>query len=363
MTGDNTDKPSSVGRAEDAGLREAHPGSGDNSAPLSVVILTGDGPRFMLPFLRSELSIVGIIEMNRPVESPVSLREHLKELIRRLRLLRYCRLHMHLRAKQKGCRHHHVNRHADEELAQCLKALKPDLVVAYKVPILKPDILDIPTLGFINLHPSLLPKYRGGHPILWMARDYDLEGGVSVHFMVPQADRGELLAQTAFPIPPGASEDQVERRAIHELGIPLAVRVMRRLEQGEVTKQAQPLQSPTAYAYRRSHQQIWEMIDWDNWSLDHAWHMLRCHPFWKSRLPGMQAWRRWADWRIGGFERQSLPGARGEIESKRGGYRLRHRHGWISIVPVIRPKRLLKQSLLWLLERPAALMEQSAQRR
>ncbi|MEJ2453476.1 MAG: formyltransferase family protein [Candidatus Thiodiazotropha sp.] len=330
--------------------------------PLRVVILTGGGPRFILPFLGSELSIAGIIELNRQA-SPISLREHLKELIRRTRVLKYCRLQMHYQARNKGCSHHYIARGSDGALAQCLKALKPDVVVAYRIPLLKPDFLDIPALGFINLHPSLLPKYRGGHPILWMARDYDLEGGVSVHFMTPQADRGELLAQATFPITPGASEEQVERRAIHELGIPLAIRALKKLEQGTLATVEQPVESPTPYAYRRSHQQIWEMIDWDGWSLEHTWHMLRCHPFWKSRLPDMQRWRRWVDWRIGAIEWQLLPGARGEIESRRGGYCLRHRHGWITINPVIRPKRLLKLFLLWLLERPVALIEQYAQRR
>jgi folate-dependent phosphoribosylglycinamide formyltransferase PurN len=337
-------------------------GAGRN-APMRVVILTGDGPRFILPFLRTDLSIVGIIEMNKQAQSPASLREHLKELIRRMRVLKYCRLSMQFRAKQKGCSRYLIDRHSTEELTRCLKKLKPDVVVAYKVPILNPNILTLPRLGFINLHPSLLPRYRGGHPILWMARDYDLGGGVSVHFMVPQADRGELLAQATFPITPGASEEEVEAKAIHQLGIPLAVEVLRKLERGVLTTVAQPVESPTPYAYRRSHQQIWKMIDWDSWSLEHAWHMLRCQPFWKSRLPNMQGWRRWVEWRIGSIEAQWLPGARGEIESRRGGYRLRHRHGWISIVPVIRPKRLLKLSLLWLLERPVVLIGQYGQRR
>jgi len=327
-----------------------------------VVILTGDGPRFVLPFLRAKLDIVGIVEVNKPEERSDSLRDRLKAAIRRMRLLRYCRLHMHYQAKCLGCSHQHIERGSEEALADCLKALKPDVVVAYKIPILNPGILEIPRFGFINLHPSLLPKYRGGHPILWMAQEYDLEGGVSIHLMAPQADRGDLLAQAAFTITPGASEEEVERQAIQVLGIPLAVRVLRKLGQGEVTTVEQPALSSTPYAYRRSHPKIWETIDWDRWPLEHVWHMLRCHPFWKCRLPGMQGWRQWVDWRIGGYKRRFQPGARGEIEARPDGYRLSHRHGWIAIVPVIRPWRLLKLSLLWWLEKPASLSDQYARR-
>jgi len=82
-----------------------------------------------------------------------------------------------------------------------LAALEPDVIlVASYGQFLKKNLLAVPTIGTINVHPSLLPLYRGASPIQWALANGDCETGVSVLFVTPRMDAGDLLAQESFPI-------------------------------------------------------------------------------------------------------------------------------------------------------------------
>lgn len=88
-----------------------------------------------------------------------------------------------------------------DRIAPLLEAVRPDVVVCmgfpWKVP---PDALAVPRLGWLNGHPSLLPRHRGPIPIAWAIRQGDSEVGISFHRMDAQLDTGPVLAQTAFPL-------------------------------------------------------------------------------------------------------------------------------------------------------------------
>jgi methionyl-tRNA formyltransferase len=92
------------------------------------------------------------------------------------------------------------NVNTQESLA-AIKELKPDLliVVAYG-QILKKELLSLPTKGCINLHASILPKYRGAGPIQWAIANGDKETGVSVMYMNERLDAGDVLATSIVPI-------------------------------------------------------------------------------------------------------------------------------------------------------------------
>ncbi|MEV6504209.1 methionyl-tRNA formyltransferase [Streptomyces prunicolor] len=81
-------------------------------------------------------------------------------------------------------------------LGLMLASYRPDLLVvfgfAWKLP---PSVLAIPRLGALNIHVSMLPKYRGPAPLLWAIRNGDPTGGVSVHRMDDDFDTGNVLAQ------------------------------------------------------------------------------------------------------------------------------------------------------------------------
>jgi len=83
--------------------------------------------------------------------------------------------------------------------------LQPDIIFSfYYRSIVGSEILKIPKNGCLNLHGSLLPKYRGRCPVNWVLVNGETETGVTLHFMTPQPDDGDIVAQKAFTI---TSED------------------------------------------------------------------------------------------------------------------------------------------------------------
>lgn len=83
----------------------------------------------------------------------------------------------------------------DGTAAELLRSLSPDLLVVVAYGRLLPkEILDIPRLGSINVHGSLLPKYRGAAPIQWAVLNGDKTTGVSIQYMVPAMDAGDIIA-------------------------------------------------------------------------------------------------------------------------------------------------------------------------
>ena len=82
-------------------------------------------------------------------------------------------------------------------LAQ-LKELDPELiVVAAYGRILPDDILNLPPMGCINVHSSLLPKYRGAAPINWAVINGETETGVTIMYMATELDAGDIIADIA----------------------------------------------------------------------------------------------------------------------------------------------------------------------
>lgn len=74
-----------------------------------------------------------------------------------------------------------------------------------------PDfVLHWPRCDSINLHPSLLPAYRGADPIFWQLRHHETQTGVSLHRITPDIDAGAVLGQTKIPFPNGATRNELE---------------------------------------------------------------------------------------------------------------------------------------------------------
>ena len=93
-----------------------------------------------------------------------------------------------------------------------LASYRPELLVVCDYgQILKPETLEIPRLGGINLHASLLPKYRGAAPVAWAIYHGETETGVTVIRMTAGVDAGPAIAQARTPI--GADETTAASRA------------------------------------------------------------------------------------------------------------------------------------------------------
>jgi len=128
-----------------------------------------------------------------------------------------------------------------------LKELSPELiVVAAYGRILPPDILALPPRGCVNVHSSLLPKYRGAAPINWAILNGEDETGVTIMYMAEGLDTGDIISQASTPI--DLNEDA---SALHDrlaaLGARLLVETLRELEAGTAGRRLQD-DSKSCYA-------------------------------------------------------------------------------------------------------------------
>jgi methionyl-tRNA formyltransferase len=124
-----------------------------------------------------------------------------------------------------------------------LKTWQPVLlVVAAYGQILKKEVLEVATWGGINVHGSLLPKFRGAAPVAWVIYHGETPTGVTIIRMTTGLDAGDMLAQEAIDVLPDETAGELEAR-LAPLGARLAVAVVRRMIAGPVpgTKQDQAL--------------------------------------------------------------------------------------------------------------------------
>ncbi|MEZ4752920.1 MAG: formyltransferase family protein [Bdellovibrionota bacterium] len=98
-----------------------------------------------------------------------------------------------------------------EESLNFLKDLKPDLLLQGGGPIIKKEVLEIPTIGMINCHPGILPNYRGCSAVEW-ALFNDEPVGCTCHFMDHGIDTGPIILSKIFPIQRGDTYSDIRTR-------------------------------------------------------------------------------------------------------------------------------------------------------
>jgi methionyl-tRNA formyltransferase len=128
----------------------------------------------------------------------------------------------------------------DDGFLSSFRALDPDLgVVAAYGRIITDAMLAIPRLGMINVHASLLPRWRGAAPVHRAVLAGDRETGVTIMRVVHELDAGPMLAVERRSIGPNETSANVER-ALAEIGAGLAADIVERLSQGPVPEEPQP---------------------------------------------------------------------------------------------------------------------------
>ncbi|MDD5141463.1 MAG: methionyl-tRNA formyltransferase [Verrucomicrobiales bacterium] len=164
----------------------------------------------------------------------------------------------------------------DEQFISELRELKPDLmvVVAYG-QILPQTILDLPRYGCLNVHTSLLPKYRGAAPIQWAIADGEPETGVTIMKMDAGLDTGPILSTRRTPILP-TDDSQILHDRLAQLGAELLVQTIPAYVTGEITPQPQPAEGST-YAAKIKKED--GQIDWSQPAVQ-IWNRLRAFTPW-----------------------------------------------------------------------------------
>ncbi len=187
----------------------------------------------------------------------------------------------------------------DSEFLQALAAWKPDLIVVTAFGrILPPAVLSLPPRGCINVHGSLLPKYRGAGPIQWAIINGERETGITTMLMDEGMDTGAMLLQEAIPITDDDTAGTLSPR-LAELGGRLLVETIARLKAGIlVPKPQDSLQATMAPLLKKED----GAIDWTLPARVLANRVRGLAP-WPVAYTSVPGGDRWMIWRA-----QALPG-------------------------------------------------------
>lgn len=159
----------------------------------------------------------------------------------------------------------------NEEFINEIKQLNPDVicVVAYG-KILPKEILDIPELGCINVHGSLLPQYRGAAPIQWSILNGDKETGITTMYMDIGMDTGDMILKEKVTIGEDETTGELWNR-LSEIGGKLLVKTLELVEKGEAPREKQGEEYTLAPMLNKE----MAKIDWENNSVAQIKNLVR----------------------------------------------------------------------------------------
>ena len=164
----------------------------------------------------------------------------------------------------------------DRAFLSWFKAQRPDLAVliAYG-KILPADVLAIPRLGFVNVHPSLLPRHRGASPVAGALLEGDVETGISIMQLDSQLDHGPVYAQVGTSIPEGSTRDSL-LTSLAEQGADLLVQTLPKILAGSLTPTPQDHDQAT---FTKILKRTDGDIDWSQ-TATHIERMVRAYSSW-----------------------------------------------------------------------------------
>lgn len=170
-----------------------------------------------------------------------------------------------------------VNVDVNKEYYHFLKNREVDLIIVASFhQILKKEIIELARIGAVNLHPSLLPKYRGPSPLNWIIINNELKTGITAHFLTEEIDAGNIVASTSFHIESNETLGTLYEKSACHAG-ELVIDVINVFEQNSEYKGEKQNENIATYVKRPS---INERIISDNMKYSVASSILKAfHPF------------------------------------------------------------------------------------
>ena len=136
-------------------------------------------------------------------------------------------------ARERNIPLHRCDNINDAATSEFIRSCEPDLLVsAYFSQILGAEVIQLPRLGVLNIHPGWLPSYRGAMSYFWVLHNRSERGGVTVHWIDEGVDTGQILARRSFPIRAKATQETVLTMTA-VIGARLLRRVIRQLRNGQ----------------------------------------------------------------------------------------------------------------------------------
>lgn len=254
---------------------------------LKVIFITMGVSEVMNTLLESSVNIIGVIESKQ--RNTDKKNDQLENFCLEKKLPYYF--------MNKGCNDH---------LEKWMKKLEPDLIVVFGMSeLLKVNILNIPKKGCVNLHLSLLPKYRGSHPIFWTFYNYDLNPGVTIHYINEGEDIGNIIYQESYDMPIGTTEEEMIILSSN-LGSKLLIRAILAIDNNCAPSIKQPIGSPTVRARQIQLNEYKDIVNWKEWEIERIWHLLRGTQNWLNVFDFSEIQEKVSKWRILNFSKQAV---------------------------------------------------------
>ncbi|MDZ8120362.1 methionyl-tRNA formyltransferase [Pontiella agarivorans] len=181
----------------------------------------------------------------------------------------------------------------DPDAVQTLEQLKPDLLVVVAYGQYIPQrVIRLATHEAINVHPSLLPKYRGSAPIQWAILNGDQETGVSIIYLAEKMDAGDILRQETYPLD-GNETSGILHDKLAVVGANLLIKAIDDIRQGSVSR---VIQNESEMVEVRKLTKDDGRIDW-SLSADQIRNRIRAFDPWPGsfcRMPGGDLLKIWS---------------------------------------------------------------------
>ncbi len=228
----------------------------------------------------------------------------------------------------------------DSGVVEQLRALAPEVIVGVAYgQLIPPPVLAIPPRGVLNVHPSLLPRWRGASPVAAAIVAGDEETGVTIMLMDEGLDSGPVLSQALRPISPADTAGSLTG-ALAKEGAGLLVDVLPRWLAGEL--EPQPQDESRATVCRRLRKAD-GLIDWTQTATE-VWRHVRAHNPWPgahSSLAGeaMSFWRAWPLDAESGEPPGTVVAAPGGLpaEAEGAAFAVQTGHGMVAMLEAQRP--------------------------
>lgn len=174
-----------------------------------------------------------------------------------------------------------VHRLSDATTLSTLAAYQPDILcVACFSQRISRVIIDLPRLGCLNVHPSLLPVNRGPVPLFWTFREGSTTTGVTIHFLNEKMDTGDILAQQSIDVPDGITYTQLEVQCA-QLGGTLLARTVWNLYQDHVSRTPQDETKSSYHSFPAKEDFV---VYAEEWSARHLYNFIRGVGHWDAPI-------------------------------------------------------------------------------
>ena len=259
----------------------------------NIIIITQGVSRIVEPLLK-EANVVGIIQTSSK-KNKAKTNSFVNQIRRFISI--FFKKYSSLKdfSNRNNIPFYFMDKGSNYDLENWVKDKTPDLIVIYMMSeLLKSNNYNFSKYKTINLHPSLLPNYRGPNPWFWMYFNKDKKGGVTLHFIDDGEDTGDIIYQEEYQIPLGIKSPDLNDIVIGEIGVKLILKGLKNFK--NLPRLEQIKESSTIRARNIKLKEHSELVDWENWDVEKIWHLLRGTELWLNaiELPkGIYKGQRW----------------------------------------------------------------------